>query len=78
MDSIYDGVNSIVKISTNLGETCKHCTFSIGAWSNGDNFAASIEHYINEHGYKLLHVGSETDRDDEGPPWQSTIAVVGK
>jgi len=35
-----------------------------------------IQHYL-DHGYKLLHVGSETSHDDEGKPWHSTVAVVG-
>lgn len=30
--------------------------------------AESINHYINEHGYRMLHVGTETSRDDEMRP----------
>jgi hypothetical protein len=52
----------------------EHCDFRIGL----DNFAESINHYINDHGYKILHVGQESSWDSEGSPWQSTVAVLGK
>jgi len=40
--------------------------------------AHSVNHYIAQHGYALLHVGTETSRDDKGKPWHNTIAVLGK
>lgn len=76
MDSknYYESVNHVVHISTDEGKGCKHCDFSIGT----DNFSESINHYISDHGYKLLHVGQETSRDNRGNPFQLTVAVVGK
>ena len=63
----------IVHIDTNISKGCEHCHFSIG----GDRFAESVNHYIEEHGYKLLHIGQETT-GDASAPWQTTVAVVGK
>jgi hypothetical protein len=37
-----------------------------------------INHYINKHQYHLLHVGQETTYGEEGTPWQSTVAVLGR
>ena len=35
-------------------------------------------HLIERHGLTLLHLGQETDRDDEGRPWHNTVAVLGE
>ena len=53
---------------------CEHCERFVG----GDLFADSVNHYIEEHGYKVLHVGAETSRDMEGKPWDMTVAVLGR
>ena len=34
-------------------------------------------HYIQQHGYVLLHVGQETVWDDNGNPWHCTVMVLG-
>ncbi len=67
-------ISSIVRISTNEGIQCRHCTTSIGL----DKFEESVNHYIEQHGYRLLHVGMETSDSDVGSPWHSTVAVLGK
>lgn len=69
----YADVQQVVHISTSIGTGCKHCGESIGL----EQFAQSINHYIQAHGYKLLHVGQETEHGSEGP-WQSTVAVLGR
>jgi hypothetical protein len=73
-ENYFKGINHVVYISTNIGTTCEHCDTSIGI----DNYANSINHYIKAHGYKLLHVGTETGEDYQGNPHHSTIAIVGK
>jgi hypothetical protein len=78
MDSIYSGVTHVVKLSTNRGGRCDHCEFPMRSFAGVDNLAESINHYISEHGYRLLHVGTESDRDDEENPWHSTVAVLGR
>lgn len=71
----YEGIQHVVQISTNIGEGCKHCSEPIGT----DRFAESVNHYIKKHGYKLLHVGTETIPDNNtGGPWHTTVAVLGK
>ena len=71
----YEGVQHVVFISTDITTGCEHCNERIGGT---ERFGGSINHYIEQHGYKLLHVGSETIRDFAGTPWHTTIAVVGK
>lgn len=69
-----------IHLSTNIGRQCEHCEEWTGADPEGaTDLAESINHYINEHGYRLLHVGTETNRDgDEKELWYSTIAILGK
>ena len=71
----FPHIKHIVEVSTNIGRHCEHCTKMMGL----DNFTESVNHYIDEHGYKLLHVGTETGRNsDDGSPWHSTAAILGK
>jgi len=70
----YKGIKHVVRIATNEGTGCKHCDMFCGL----ENFEESINHYINDHGYRLLHVGQETSWDLEQKQWQSTVAVLGK
>lgn len=71
----YEGIQHVVFISTDVEQSCEHCTERVGG---NRYFGESINHYIEQHGYKLLHVGSETTRDDAGTPWHTTVSVVGK
>ena len=70
----YSGVQHVVQISTNIGTGCEHCSTSIGL----EEFAQSVNHYIEQHGYKLLHIGQETGTDMDGKPWHNTVAVLGR
>jgi hypothetical protein len=63
-------------LSSNVGRGCEHCGHSIGALSQGD-VADSVNHYIQEHGYRLLHVGTETTHDSNGKPWHTTVVILG-
>jgi hypothetical protein len=71
---IYEGVERVFNISTDVSERCEHCEQMAG----GSLFAESIYHYIEDHGYRLLHVGEETTRDTDGTPWNMTVAVLGR
>ena len=57
----YEGVEHVFNISTDVLESCKHCEQMVG----GSLFAESIYHYIEDHGYRLLHVGEETTRNTD-------------
>ena len=77
MSSVYAGVGHVVTVSTNVRHSCEHCEFRIGPSEHNDGLKDSVNHYITKHGYRLLHVGTQTDRDDEGNPWHLTVAVLG-
>ena len=67
----------VVHVSTGVGTYCEHCGEPVG-FLDAAGLAHSVNHYIAQHGYALLHVGTETSRDDKGKPWHNTIAVLGK
>jgi len=69
----FEGVDHVIYISTDVSRRCDHCNQMIGS----NLFAESVNHYLSAHNYKLLHVGSETTRDENGNPWHTTIAVLG-
>ena len=70
----YEGVRHLVEINSDETKGCEHCAFSVGP----TNFAESINHFIEQHGYKLLHIGPQTTRDEMGNLWHLTVAIVGK
>ena len=72
-ETYYKGITETVSFTANTGHTCKICRKeSLGG--DIDTFADSINHCINEHGFRLLHVGQETIEDNK----QTTVAVLGK
>ncbi|NOY61125.1 MAG: hypothetical protein GXO75_19615 [Calditrichaeota bacterium] len=68
-------IKSIVRISSNETIGCKHCPKTI----NGiDNFEESVNHYIVEHDYRIIHVGTETViYPADGSLFHTTVAVLG-
>ena len=70
----YDDIGQVVQISTNFQENCIECSDSIGGeeW-----FAESINHYIQQHEYRLLHIGQQSVQADDGTLRSHTVAIVG-
>jgi len=66
-------VKHVVEISTNIGTGCEHCDYLVGI----ENFADGINHYISEHGYHVLHVGTQSTPDSEGTTYHTTVALLG-
>jgi hypothetical protein len=54
--SIYDGIKHVVQVHKNIDTDCEHCSYK----ADNESFTESINHYISEHKYKLLHIGAET------------------
>jgi hypothetical protein len=77
-DGMMEDIKQVVKISTDetlTSQKCVVCAIPVGL----DRLEKSINHYIQEHGYKLLHVGTETAKSNEGNGlYYSTVAILGK
>jgi hypothetical protein len=73
-ESLYEGVERVIQINTNSGRSCPVCrAVTIG----GDEFELGINHLLQEHGGRLLHVGTQSEGGDDGKPWHFPCAVVG-
>jgi hypothetical protein len=70
-------VKRTTEVSSNIGRGCEHCREPIGSLHNSDDITESVNHYIEKHGYRLLHVGTQTSHDTNSKPWHSTVAILG-
>ena len=72
-----DEIKKIIHISSANEPSCEFCNTN-HIYERLYNIDYAVNHYIEKHGYKLLHIGSEMHRDDEGNLLTHTVAVVGK
>ena len=63
----------IVTVKSDSETYCKLC--SIASFHKSD-FEGALNHLLTNHGYRIIHVGQETDRGLDGPIHR-TIAVLG-
>ena len=70
----YENVEHVIHVTTEIEKGCQLCesTDIFG------DFTKSVNHYIKEHGYKILHIGPETKTGSSGNPVSYTVAVLGK
>jgi hypothetical protein len=73
-DNILPEIQKTVYLSTNVRKPCSECDGM--TFEDRHDIADQIHHYL-EHGYILLHIGSETTESDTGGLWHSTVAVMG-
>ncbi|HEY2881750.1 MAG TPA: hypothetical protein VGJ15_04940 [Pirellulales bacterium] len=71
----FEGVERVIAVRSNIGDRCKVCDAPIGFSNNG--FTDSINHYITEHDFRLLHIGTETEGGENNSLWQVTVAILG-
>jgi hypothetical protein len=65
-------VKRTIALANHETRGCDHCDEELG-----DNVSASINHFIQVHGYRLLNVGTETTQDSDGNLRHSTVAILG-
>jgi hypothetical protein len=71
-----ENVKRTTQISSNVGRGCEHCGYAIGS-AGREDLSDGINHFIEVHGYRLLHVGTDTDHGRDGKVWHNTVAVLG-
>lgn len=62
----------VVQLSSDVHGPCEACR----DFRTDDDMGNAINHYL-EHGYVLLHVGTQTTHDLDGKPSHSTVAIMG-
>jgi hypothetical protein len=62
----------VVYLRSDIESKCELCEFN----SIEDGLGEMANHYINSHGYKLSHSGTETNHNINGELWHSTVIVL--
>ena len=75
--TIGEGVEAVYEIRSNIWTACPVCGEGIGSAVDGDDTEERVNHFLQQHPCRLLHVGQETTRDDEGNFWHLTVYVLG-
>lgn len=65
-------VQRTIELSSNIHRGCDHCNESFT-----ENVSEGINHLISAHGYRLLHVGTESTLAQDGSPYHTTVAILG-
>ena len=71
-ENIYNGIKEVMQITPETISQCEPCVYL------PHNFADAINHYISNHGYRLLHIGSNAGPDKSGNMISDIIALLGK
>ena len=69
----FSGVKGIVEVSSDISQRCELCDFHI----EHDKFSEAVNHYISQHGLRVLFVGNRTVRDNDDNPCDTSIAILG-
>jgi hypothetical protein len=78
MDEV--GIGKVYEVSTHILEGCPVCN-SLPArvdLDNMENIAPRVNHMLEMHGLRLLHVGQQTGTAANGEPFVATVAVLGE
>jgi hypothetical protein len=67
-------VKRVATINTNVGRHCLACD----AWQKPDTLEESVNHYLQAHGWVLVHIGEQTYMGDGNLQHHVTVAVVGE
>jgi hypothetical protein len=72
-ESKHQSITYVTHLSTNTTRRCDHCDYHISS----DDSSGAINHYISQHGYLILNIGTETIDGEDNKPWHTTAAVLG-
>lgn len=74
---LQNNIIEVMSLSTNSPlRTCPICDKNM--YYGGDDLASNINHYLQTHQYRLLHVGQETTQDTDGNIYHHTVAILGQ
>jgi hypothetical protein len=64
----------VYKVSSGVSQKCPACS----EFLEGRPFWERSVNHVLGHGWRLLHVGSEAEHDNDGKTIHFTVAVLGK
>jgi hypothetical protein len=71
-ENYYKGITNVIRLGKE--SKCPHCP----PYTLKGSLADEINHFITIHGYKLIHIGPETEHASESGMWHRTIAYLAK
>ena len=71
-ENIYEGIKEVMQITPDSITQCEPCRYL------PKDLADAINHYISHHGYRLLHIGSQSGPNSDGNIVSDIIALLGK
>ncbi len=72
-DKSYQDITKTISFYSDTGGKCKECQSPL----SGKNISEAINHYL-AHGYKLLHIGQESELNDNFQLIARTVTVFAK
>jgi hypothetical protein len=71
-------VREVVELRSTVSSPCKIKGCTTGIPRGEHHLPDHINHYLQEHQFRLLYIGQEHERDYEGKLVGATVAIVGK
>lgn len=68
----YEGIKEVIQITPQNITRCEKCNYL------PNNLADAINHYLSIHGYKLLHIGTQSSLHSNGELVHDITALLGK
>ena len=72
----FEDYKHVVEIMTHVFSPCEECDGGPRATSD-PSVADRVNHYVQEHGYRLVHLGEDTHTGYNGERRAHTVAIVG-
>ena len=63
----------LVQVDGNTSTGCEYCDYRIDA----ERFPDGANHYIQEHGMRVIGAGQQTSRDYDGHPYHFPFVLLG-
>lgn len=75
-------IKNVIQIMSGIIDGgCDHCHDEIKSFPImgvcDEYHTNKVNHYVQKHGYKILHVGQYTDTEVDGGLWHGVIFVLG-
>jgi hypothetical protein len=71
-----ENIKRTTEVLSGLSRICEHCGQPI-VESNSHSVTDGINHYIEMHGYRLLHLSAHTQPNEGGQPRHGEVAILG-
>ena len=72
-DFTMQNISHVVQLASDTKKGCEYCREPI-PYGDGAELGEWINHYLEKHGYKILHIGTDFGFGNS----ERTVAILGK